>query len=75
MLIHNEAVCWVCLEGFRDRRRDAERRRITGQRPMPQRKGSRVRRVLVRLGRYLVIWGRWLEERDCHTCEPLRSGL
>jgi hypothetical protein len=70
MLIRNEAVCWACLEGFRDRRRDAERRRLAVQKPVQQRKGARVWRVLVRLGRRLVIWGRWLEERDARHASP-----
>jgi hypothetical protein len=75
MLIRNEAACWACLEGFRDRRRDAERRRLTAQKPMGQRKRHRLRKVLVWLGQRLVIWGTRLEEGNCPACQPLRSGL
>ena len=75
MLTRNEAVCWACLEGFRDRWRDAERRRLTIQKPMVRRKRHRLRRVLVWFGQRLVIWGGRLEEGNCAACHPLRSVL
>jgi hypothetical protein len=74
MLIRNESVCFACLEGYRDRARDAERRRPFTQKPMGQKKGHRKRRALAWLGHRLVSWGRRLEERNCAPCQPLRSG-
>lgn len=75
MLIRNESECFACLEGHKDRLRDAERRRLITQKPMGQKKGHRLRRALAWLGHRLVVWGRRLQERNCAPGQVLGSGL
>jgi hypothetical protein len=75
MMVRNESEYWDCPGGCGDPLRDAEQSSLTAEKPMGQKRGHRVRRVLVWLGHRLVAWGRRLGKRNCASGEPLRSGL